>query len=87
MINLKTNQTAYSRSGTQKIASFLYSFDEKINQCQSQIEKRRCGKNACYSNYLFGKIPIFHFYESKIPILQIQYLFFILETIPVIHIR
>ena len=35
-------------------------------------------KKACCSNYLCNKIPVFHFYESIIPILKIKYLFFIL---------
>jgi hypothetical protein len=52
-----------------------------------QIQDVEASKKACCSNYLCNKIPIFHFYESIIPILQIKYLFFTFEIIPVIHIR
>ena len=51
-----------------------------------QIQDVEALKKGYCSNYLYNKIPIFHFYESIIPILQIKYLFFNLEIIPVIHI-
>lgn len=52
-----------------------------------QIPDVEALKKDCCSNYSCNKIPVFHFYESIIPILQIKYLFFTLETIPVIRIR
>ena len=52
-----------------------------------QIQDVEALKKGCCNNYLYNKIPIIHFYESLIPILQIKYLFFTFEIIPVIHIR
>ena len=52
-----------------------------------QIQNVEALKKGYCSNYSYNNIPIFHFYESIIPILQIKYLFFTFEIIPVIHIR
>jgi len=51
-----------------------------------QIQNVEALKKGYCSNYSYNNIPIFHFYESIIPILQIKYLFFNLEIIPIIHI-